>query len=180
MVMGGVPAASRQPADQIPAHHWLLSGWDSHSWEPGPVWGCKGRCSGLSYQRSGRGDQRGCRGWQGGLRACERGRRVWSATGATSLNLHGRALMVYVLFTGAHHRPHTTTDNHVFRTTRRHSLSGQADQARPALICSVRAIEVSCQRWQRCFPLDHCQPAPDGSKCRKSQQGNAEGYTTPA
>ena len=49
-VMGGVSAANRQTAGQIPGHHWLLTGWDSHSREVGPVWGCKGSQSGLGCQ----------------------------------------------------------------------------------------------------------------------------------
>ena len=47
---GGVSADDRQTVSQIAVHHWLLTGWDSHSREVGSVWGCKGRQSGLGCQ----------------------------------------------------------------------------------------------------------------------------------
>ena len=104
--------------------------------------------------------------------------RVWSPTRATTAHLPDLAIVCYFQSTGAHHRPHTTTETDVFHTSRRHPLSGQADKARRSSVCRVRGIEVSCQRRQRCFSLDHCQPASDSAGSGKSQQGNDQRHTT--
>ena len=39
---------------------------------------------------------------------------MWCPAAPTTVDLHDRALMGYVLFTGALHWPHTTTDNRCF------------------------------------------------------------------
>ena len=104
----------------------------------------------------------GCRAWQEGVRARLWVPRVCALTTPTTDHLHDRALMMYVLFTGALHWPHTTTTESM-----RPLLAGVSVLAcclgNPAGIDDTYEIDAVELAWHQCDlgDLSACERASE-------------------